>query len=198
MTECKLPPPKEDEGAITLQELQRRISFNRYPRQFGPWIVDPEVLVLRNEQNGYEVDLEKIGTREELLFWIFHMSRKNPHVYGGCQYMPQLIHALEHIYGKTSRKEDKWDATKVAKKYCRKAWPRREVPLKLRHQILERDGFRCCDCGATPSPTVKLHVDHRVPLAMGGTNDPSNLRTLCQDCNLGKGARRVDYPSGHG
>ena len=33
---------------------------------------------------------------------------------------------------------------------------------------------------------VKLHVDHIFPIAKGGRTDPSNLRTLCDQCNLGK------------
>jgi hypothetical protein len=35
---------------------------------------------------------------------------------------------------------------------------------------------------------VKLHVDHVTPVALGGTDDPSNLVTACADCNSGKAA----------
>jgi 5-methylcytosine-specific restriction endonuclease McrA len=34
-----------------------------------------------------------------------------------------------------------------------------------------------------------LHVDHVVPLAAGGTTSEGNLRTACEECNLGKGVR---------
>jgi excisionase family DNA binding protein len=63
--------------------------------------------------------------------------------------------------------------------------PRRAVPARRRFQVLQRDNFTCQYCGATP-PGAVLHVDHKVPVVMGGTNDTGNLITACSDCNLGK------------
>ena len=51
----------------------------------------------------------------------------------------------------------------------------------LRRAVLERDGF-CQECGEPAE-----HVDHITSLAMGGSNDVSNLRALCAACNLSKG-----------
>lgn len=62
---------------------------------------------------------------------------------------------------------------------------RRAVSKKLRILILERDGYRCCLCGRTAKET-KLEVDHKVPVAKGGTDSLNNLWTLCIDCNRGK------------
>ena len=59
---------------------------------------------------------------------------------------------------------------------------------KLRYQVLQRDGFRCCICGASSADGVKLHVDHIKPVSKGGKTELSNLRTLCDRCNLGKGS----------
>ena len=56
----------------------------------------------------------------------------------------------------------------------------------LRYDILRRDGFRCTICGRGQEDGVKLHVDHIRPVSKGGRTIPENLRTLCQDCNLGK------------
>ena len=56
----------------------------------------------------------------------------------------------------------------------------------LRYDVMKRDGFRCVLCGRDVSDGVKLHVDHIVPIAKGGKTIKSNLRTLCEDCNLGK------------
>lgn len=63
------------------------------------------------------------------------------------------------------------------------------LSARLRYEILRRDGFRCQACGASPSEQpIELHVDHVVPLALGGTDDATNLQALCQACNLGKGS----------
>ncbi len=53
-----------------------------------------------------------------------------------------------------------------------------------------RDRFRCHYCGA-PAPDVQLHVDHVVPVALGGATTADNLVTACTDCNLGKGAKPI-------
>lgn len=58
---------------------------------------------------------------------------------------------------------------------------------KLRYKILERDGFRCCLCGRSAKDGVTLHVDHIIPVSKGGRTVESNLRTLCDACNWGKG-----------
>ncbi len=67
----------------------------------------------------------------------------------------------------------------------------RDIPLGLRYFILKRDNFRCVTCGASPAllPGVVLHVDHIYPWARGGATVADNLRTLCEKCNLGKGAK---------
>lgn len=62
---------------------------------------------------------------------------------------------------------------------------RQPIPRQLRHQVFQRDGYRCKECGATNKQT-RLHVDHIVPVAKGGTNDISNLQTLCEECNMAK------------
>lgn len=52
-------------------------------------------------------------------------------------------------------------------------WP------ELRQLVLERDGYRCGNCGSKEG----LHVHHIVPLSLGGTNEMGNLRTLCKNCH---------------
>lgn len=63
---------------------------------------------------------------------------------------------------------------------------RSQMTDKLRYSILKRDGFRCKICGCTADDGVKLHVDHIIPVSKGGETILSNLRTLCETCNLGK------------
>lgn len=65
------------------------------------------------------------------------------------------------------------------------------ISKKLRFEILRRDGSACRYCGRC-APEVRIEVDHIVPVALGGTNDLLNLVAACEDCNSGKGARRLD------
>lgn len=85
------------------------------------------------------------------------------------------------------------------------AYERLPILASVRFRVLERDGYRCRYCGrGATDEGVRLHIDHRVPVSRGGTNDMSNLVTACQKCNLGKGAwipqthapvDRVDEPT---
>lgn len=59
------------------------------------------------------------------------------------------------------------------------------ISKRLRYEILRRDNHTCRYCGAM-APDVALHVDHVDPVALGGTDEPTNLITACQDCNAGK------------
>ncbi len=58
---------------------------------------------------------------------------------------------------------------------------------QLRYDVLKRDNFTCTKCGATAKDGVKLHVDHIIPVSKGGKTTMSNLQTLCERCNIGKG-----------
>lgn len=78
------------------------------------------------------------------------------------------------------------------------------VTPSLRKFIFERDGLACKHCGVlgyarkrpsrgyaypTEKAGVSLTIDHVIPKSKGGTNDPTNLQTLCHDCNRIKGAK---------
>lgn len=67
---------------------------------------------------------------------------------------------------------------------------RSSMTPKLRQAVFERDNFRCQRCGRSSKiHGVVLHVDHLLPVSKGGTNDMSNLQTLCAECNLYKSNR---------
>ncbi len=63
--------------------------------------------------------------------------------------------------------------------------PRIHIPSAVRKYVLERDRYRCQSCGQT-NREITLEVDHVISLAQGGSNDMSNLQTLCRDCNQRK------------
>lgn len=58
---------------------------------------------------------------------------------------------------------------------------RTPIPDVIRRAVLARDWYRCTWCGTGDQI---LHVDHILPWSAGGTNETTNLRTLCQPCNL--------------
>ena len=65
--------------------------------------------------------------------------------------------------------------------------------LALRFRILKRDEYRCRLCGiaARDGDHVRLEVDHITPRSKGGSDDVSNLWTLCFQCNRGKGVQEL-------
>jgi 5-methylcytosine-specific restriction endonuclease McrA len=81
---------------------------------------------------------------------------------------------------------------------------RRKLALRYGCKPGERTTVECYWCGeigavdwrhmtvhGTPTswPTFSLTVDHRVPLALGGTHDSSNLVFACRSCNACKGSK---------
>lgn len=78
------------------------------------------------------------------------------------------------------------DAQELISEKSRKT--RRDINLRLRFRVMQRDNFKCCICGASPAndPTVVLHIDHIIPWSKGGETIMENLQTLCSKCNLGK------------
>lgn len=58
--------------------------------------------------------------------------------------------------------------------------------VKVRKLVLERDN-RLCQCdrckGGEIRVTAATEVDHIVPKARGGSDDPSNLRSVSHECH---------------
>ena len=65
------------------------------------------------------------------------------------------------------------------------------LSLALRFDVFHRDDFRCQICGITASEGARLEVDHKIPVAKGGSDEMSNLWTLCFNCNRGKGTKNL-------
>lgn len=65
------------------------------------------------------------------------------------------------------------------------------VHKSRREEIIERDGRVCQYCGATDA--ASYIIEHIVPAALDGPNEPYNLVMACGSCNTEKG-RRVWIP----
>lgn len=68
------------------------------------------------------------------------------------------------------------------------------LPRRLRSAVIARDGLVCGLCGA-PVPYKDVHVDHVLPVSLGGAHELSNLQVTHSKCNLRKGARLLDAGS---
>lgn len=57
-----------------------------------------------------------------------------------------------------------------------------------RQEIYERDGGKCHLCGKKCNPS-KWHLDHIIPLSLGGEHTKQNVAVACPRCNESKGNR---------
>ncbi|OGB26202.1 MAG: hypothetical protein A3I66_00690 [Burkholderiales bacterium RIFCSPLOWO2_02_FULL_57_36] len=57
---------------------------------------------------------------------------------------------------------------------------------KLRESVLKRDAGLCQPCMELDRVTLAREVDHKIPKAEGGTDEESNLQSICCACHLEK------------
>jgi 5-methylcytosine-specific restriction protein A len=67
---------------------------------------------------------------------------------------------------------------------------------KLRLAVLKRDHYvcQCSECKAQDRVTPATEVDHRIPKAQGGTDDPSNLQAINAVCHQRKTQAETGRP----
>ena len=144
-----------------------------------------EVKKLSRKQQVLEHLEEHIGQ------WIHNQELRN---LSGLNDVPRTIRLLRQEGWKIDVRGDGYvmltSLERAAARGTRKA-----VSERVRYQVFSRDGFRCQACGRGAKDEVKLTVDHVVPVDWGGTNDISNLLTLCAECNRGKKAWVDSVPS---
>lgn len=62
------------------------------------------------------------------------------------------------------------------------------LAVGTRFEVFKRDRFTCQYCGKKGG---ELEVDHVKPLCQGGTDELSNLKTACFECNRGKSGAKL-------
>jgi 5-methylcytosine-specific restriction endonuclease McrA len=78
-----------------------------------------------------------------------------------------------------------WDVRLVEWDEIPEVWPRRyQVSRRVRRLVFERDGDTCHYCQNQAET-----LDHKIPFARGGTDDPANLVPACFTCNRRKGVK---------
>ena len=94
-----------------------------------------------------------------------------------CGALTRKSRCLEHERAQ-QRRRDQWRGTPAQRGYD-------ATYLRNRRAVLANGPHPCAwGCGR-----VADTVDHIIPLAMGGTNEVSNLMPSCKPCNSSRGSR---------
>jgi uncharacterized protein YozE (UPF0346 family) len=103
-----------------------------------------------------------------------------------------FVNIKKHLNFKGACYEAIQALTEAFKEYKKKNPKRSTISLKLRFEIFKADNYKCSVCGASAKDEgVQLEVDHKIAKADGGSDDKSNLWTLCFKCNRGKGKSKL-------
>jgi hypothetical protein len=92
-----------------------------------------------------------------------------------------------------------WQADQA---HARSGMSRRSLDPEMRARVMRRFDFTCVRCSARPEGdwsvydgryaprdgACVLHLDHVVPLSLGGADAEHNIQVLCSVCNIDKGA----------
>lgn len=86
--------------------------------------------------------------------------------------------------------EEKFDPVKSLVSFVKRRFnpePRENLAsdISLKRKMLEEYNGRCAICGELLT-VESVTLDHKIPLAEGGTNHPLNIQPLCSLCNSGK------------
>lgn len=59
---------------------------------------------------------------------------------------------------------------------------RRTISTKTRKAIFEANEGTCCYCGGKIQPTEAFIIEHEIPLELGGSDDPKDLKVTHLKC----------------
>ena len=169
---------------------ENRCKYEKYLRQIGSLhsTVTPEFAAqLQIPFNTYRAIEDELFRQHQLMPTIngeIICIARYISPQGRNQYSKQCSHSIFEVAARYQELQEKISRKNSAEE--QKKRERAKMSDSLRYDILRRDGFKCQICGRTQADGVKLHVDHIVPIARGGKTEESNLRTLCDQCNLGK------------
>ena len=174
------------------------IGFYLYYKEDRVWRIEfwPDTLPPSREQANGALILTEFHTSLQMLDKIlksknfcqcfvqlnYHNKKENMGTYACLiNWNPDIIYTLD------SEKTGSLDkCIQISSNQIQAKIERSKLTPGLRYDILCRDDFRCQICGRSQKDGVKLHVDHIIPVSKGGLTTWDNLRTLCQECNLGK------------
>ncbi len=96
-----------------------------------------------------------------------------------------LLQELQDLLAHANPKVSKSDLIKqlvrqkISELRIEPAAPRKVSKAEVLREVVRKADYKCENCGSRHA----LEIDHILPRALGGTDDPKNLRTLCRNCN---------------
>lgn len=109
---------------------------------------------------------------------------KRPCSFPGCPELTEGRYCEKHRHLEDKR-YNHFDRSPAAKRRYGRAWQ------KIRNAYAAKHPY-CEQCFAEGRMVMMEHVHHIKPLAEGGTNDESNLISLCKSCHSRLHAERGD------
>lgn len=189
---------KKDKAAVLTKAKQERKETNQFVLEILSFLkesADPDSplaiylleeelsLLPKNRKAALRLE-EKFYYTGEICYECKTKSKRRSET-GGCEFCK--------VY-----KELQWRAANKEKVRAYKQ-NRRSMMLNAEGTFCEEDILRmfkeqnglCTACGCDLNKS-KYHVDHIMPLILGGSNWPHNLQLLCPPCNCSKGGKHPD------
>lgn len=138
----------------------------------------PRVIIKMVEKKFYRAMKKSSIRSTSIVLCVKYTSPKGKNSYSGS-----------HVFDFNQLRSHVHDVKNILKRKQTIEYQRSLMKPSLRYDIMHRDFFTCQICGSDKKDGVKLHVDHIYPVSKGGKTTHENLRTLCERCNLGKGAK---------
>lgn len=107
---------------------------------------------------------------------------------------PDVFDAIYDSQGMGNYPEFEVETQPIDLGAVKKSGKQKPVPRKKRKRlakasrtlILKSQQFKCAECKTDISKLPVVHFDHRIPLAMGGSNEDTNRQALCPTCHADK------------
>jgi 5-methylcytosine-specific restriction endonuclease McrA len=136
---------------------------------------------------------EKIKTLNKNWF----LKNKEHHHHYQNKYRSDNVEKVQQFARERCRKYRKNNPEKVRAHDAK----RRGCPGSFKHtdivDLLKKQKYKCINCLCSVKDA--FHVDHVMPIKLGGTNWPNNLQILCPKCNLRKNAKHpIEWASLNG
>jgi len=137
---------------------------------------------LRSEQKSAARKVDPERTREQ--DHIYYMNQREKRAESGRQYRADHAEEIAERMWRYSRANLEEGATRSRRRYARKLSAEGTHTAEDIKMQYDRQKGKCFYCGEFVGQ--KYHVDHVIPLSLGGSNGPENLVISCPSCNLSK------------